>query len=86
MLGETHPDTFFTQFGLASLYRKQRRFDEAEVLALEVYRVYQTALGENHDHTKQVVNRLVELYEDWGRPEQAAEWRAKLPKETSSKR
>ncbi|MCH7557751.1 MAG: hypothetical protein IIB56_09885 [Planctomycetes bacterium] len=29
--------------------------------------------------TQESLNNLVELYEAWGKPEKAAEWRAKLP-------
>jgi hypothetical protein len=28
----------------------------------------------------QSLNNLINLYEAWGKPEQAQEWRAKLPK------
>ena len=59
------------------------RYDEAEALLLRSYEILKdcpedatpaqrTALDEN-------VRRVVELYDAWDRPEQAAEWRAKLP-------
>jgi hypothetical protein len=31
------------------------------------------------------MNNLIELYEAWGKPEKAEEWRAKLPQEESTK-
>jgi hypothetical protein len=30
-------------------------------------------------HTLQSLNNLIELYEAWGKPEKAEEWRARLP-------
>ena len=38
-------------------------------------------LGEEHPDTLDSLNKLVELYEAWGKPEKAEEWRAKLPTE-----
>ena len=36
-------------------------------------------LGEEHPDTLGSLNNLIELYEAWGKPEKAEEWRAKLP-------
>jgi hypothetical protein len=38
------------------------------------------AASTNHKITNKIVNNLIELYEAWGKPEQAEKWRAKLPK------
>jgi len=35
--------------------------------------------GANNPHTQQSLSNLIALYESWGKPEKAAEWRAKLP-------
>ena len=45
------------------------------------YRGYEVALGENHNKTRYTLSQLIGLYEDWDKPDKAAEWRAKLPKE-----
>ena len=37
------------------------------------------ARGENHPANLESLNNLIELYEAWGKPEKAEEWRAKLP-------
>jgi hypothetical protein len=37
-------------------------------------------LGDTHPHTLESWNNLIELYDAWGKPEEAKEWRAKLPK------
>jgi len=57
--------------------REMRRFEEAEARCRASYEILEQALGASSRQTDAAVRRLVELYEDWGRPEQAAEWRAK---------
>jgi len=37
-------------------------------------------LGKQHPRTLSAMNELIKLYEAWGKPEKAEEWRAKLPK------
>ncbi len=54
------------------------RFDDAESALLEAHGILQTALGDEHEQTKRVVGYLADLYDAWGKPEKAAEWRAKL--------
>ena len=36
-------------------------------------------------HPTEALERLVQLYDAWGKPDQAAEWRAKLAKEPTAK-
>ena len=55
----------------------QKRFDEAEPLLLESYRKMQAARGDRHIGTRTALDRIVVLYESWGKPEQARRWRAK---------
>ena len=54
------------------------RFDDAESALLEAHGILQTALGDEHGQTKRVVGYLADLYDAWGKPQKAAEWRAKL--------
>ncbi len=57
-----------------------RRFPEAEEQLLLSHRKLQEMLPEGH---RSIVNRmrsLAELYEAWGKQEEASTWRAKLPK------
>ncbi len=61
-----------------------QRFDDAESTLLEAHGILQTALGDEHEHTKRVVGYLADLYDAWGKPEKAAEWRAKLAEEPES--
>ncbi len=52
-------------------------YDEAESLMLEGYRMLQTVEPMRRIHTNNARLRLVALYEDWGKPEKANEWRDK---------
>jgi len=67
----------------------QKKYAEAEPLLLEAYR----GLAEWKDRTPvpdqdeigRVVEWIVQLYQDWGKPEKAAEWRLKLQPSSSLK-
>ena len=61
---------------LGVILRQQRRFAEAEQVLLDAHRIL--AGGEfGHDpRGLQAVTELVALYEEWGRPAEAARWRA----------
>ncbi len=52
--------------------------DDAESTLLEAHGILQTALGDQHEQTRRVVGYLADLYDAWGKPDKAAEWRAKL--------
>ena len=55
------------------------RYEEAEALLLGSYPVLRETLGPEHERTERNRERLVELYEAWGKPEKAAEYRALAP-------
>ena len=65
--------------GLARTLIAQRRFDQAEPLAAELYNVASARYAADHPLTADAVAVLIDLYDAWGKPEQAAEWRTKLP-------
>ncbi len=60
------------------------RFDDGESALLAAHGILQTAVGDEHEQTKRVVGYLAVLYDAWGKPEKAAEWRAKLPTEQAA--
>jgi tetratricopeptide (TPR) repeat protein len=60
----------------------RRRFAEAERLTLEAYPIVEKEFGPGHRRVAVVVERLVALYEAWGKPERAGEWKAKLEPQT----
>jgi len=60
----------------------QRRYAEAEPLLLSGYQGMierqATIPTDSAPEVEQAGDRIVQLYDDWGKPEQAAEWRAKI--------
>jgi non-specific serine/threonine protein kinase/serine/threonine-protein kinase len=84
VLGDEHPDTMVSIDNLAELLVAQQRFPDAEVLRIEeLERLKQKPAFEARQRDS--IQRLVDLYESWGKTEQAAEWRAKLPATRQSK-
>ncbi|MGH9841172.1 MAG: tetratricopeptide repeat protein [Blastocatellia bacterium] len=55
---------------------KLKRYSEAEEQLLAAYAGLKSARGEQHAQTRTAVSRLIELYEAWGKPDQAAPYRA----------
>ena len=80
VLGKTHRWTCLAQQRLAALYARQKQYEESETYALAAYEGYDAAFGVSHDLTQGLVQQLSELYEAWGRPDEAARWRARLKK------
>ena len=78
VLGASHPDTALTQAKLAAFYQNHRRFPEAEEAALSAYTTWQVRLGDQHPRTRELVQQIATLYDDWKKPDAAAHWRAKV--------
>jgi tetratricopeptide (TPR) repeat protein len=57
----------------------QGRYEEAERALLESHAVLDAAVGPEHPASRRAIRRLVDLYEAWGRPADAAVWRDRLP-------
>jgi tetratricopeptide (TPR) repeat protein len=57
-------------------------FTEGEAELLEALRIVQSALGSDHPRNDQIRRRLAEIYQDWGRPEEAAMYRNAEEEET----
>jgi hypothetical protein len=60
------------------LYKNQSLCKDAENLLLGAIEGRRLKLGDMHPHTLESWHNLIELYEAWGKPEEAEEWRAKL--------
>jgi tetratricopeptide (TPR) repeat protein len=58
-----------------------RRCDEAEPLLLNTYAALRIAPNVPRSRLRQAGERIVRLYEAWGKPEKTAEWRQKLEAE-----
>lgn len=55
------------------------RYDAAEQQLKAAYEGETAMRGPRHRNTRAVVGDLVRLYDAWGKPDEAAMWRAKLP-------
>jgi serine/threonine protein kinase/Tfp pilus assembly protein PilF len=54
------------------------KYEQAEPLLLDTHARLRTLLGEDHQLVRDLVSYLAALYESWGRPEEAARYRALL--------
>jgi non-specific serine/threonine protein kinase/serine/threonine-protein kinase len=81
-LGPDHFRTAICRRNLGAVLTKVGRYEEAEKEVLFGFRVFQ-GYGEAHQRTQGTVRYLIELYEAWGKPQKAAEYRAMLTKEES---
>jgi eukaryotic-like serine/threonine-protein kinase len=68
---------------LSEHYIFVKQYAKAETLSLDTYAIMLHALGPDHPKTQTAIQRLVGLYDAWGRPAKAAEFRAKLTPPTS---
>ena len=75
VLPEGHPSTANTQSNLGDCLRQVGQFEEAETLLKEAYAVLEER-GTDYPPTKTTLERLVLLYEDWGKPEEATKYRS----------
>jgi len=71
VLGGEHPDTLTTMHELASLYRVQAKFGQAEPLFLKILKVRRRVLGEEHPDTLDIMSDLAELQRSQGKYDQA---------------
>ena len=55
------------------------RYEEAGPLVVESYPVIRAEYGDGHAETRNALQRIIRLYEAWGKPDKAAEYRALLP-------
>jgi tetratricopeptide (TPR) repeat protein len=73
LLGKEHPDTLTSMTNLASTYREQGRWKEAEELQVSVIEANKRVLGEEHPHTLTGMFNLASTYRKQGRWKEAEE-------------
>ena len=56
------------------MYASKFQFDEAEKSLLEAHKSLNASFGAEHKRTQDVITALGDLYESWGKPENAATW------------
>jgi tetratricopeptide (TPR) repeat protein len=66
-----------TKSALAGALMAQKRYADAEPLLLEARRELDLSSSARADDIKVTTSRLIDLYRDWGKPDQAAAWRAR---------
>lgn len=64
LLGVMHLSTLMSMANLASSYRNQGRWKEAEVLGVEVLEIRKTVLGAEHPNTLTSMNNLAATFYD----------------------
>jgi hypothetical protein len=77
-LRKDHPDVLESKNDLGVQYHELRRSQDSELLLLEAVRDRRLKLGDSHPHTLESWDHLIELYEAWGKSEEAEKWRVKL--------
>lgn len=75
-LPKDHFWTAVANSALGKCLTTQKRFIEAEPLLIESYHTLNSRLGQRDPRTIESLRRLVSLYQDWNKPEQAAQYRA----------
>ena len=79
-LGADHWKTANARSHLGECLTKMKRYADAEQELLQAHPILNTdaAVGPHHRRTRLAVERLVLLYEAWGKPDKAAEYGAML--------
>ena len=75
--------TFSTRGMLGEIFRREKKYDQAEKLLLSAYDAMKQHEDKATTGDKAAINETIEsltmLYEDWGKPEKAGQWRALRP-------
>jgi serine/threonine protein kinase/Flp pilus assembly protein TadD len=75
-----HPGRALDLAELADVLRHQGKFEEAERLALEALEIALRHYDASAPSAQRVYATLTELYDDWGKPSEAARYRRRLSK------
>jgi serine/threonine protein kinase/tetratricopeptide (TPR) repeat protein len=77
---KNHWEIAYAESSLGYCLTALRKFEEAEPLLVENYKIIKSNRGEKHKLTLEVIERIVKLYQSWGKPDKAKEYEAKLKK------
>jgi len=77
-LSGEHMVTLFFEANYGRCLALMSRFEEAEQHLLDAYHGIERTLGPEHARARSSLKRIIQLYEAWGRPEEAAKWQAIL--------
>ncbi len=73
--------TLQIQAGLGICLIKQKLYERAEKILLDVYQRRLKLLSPQHSTVHSSLRGLSTLYSEWGKPEEAASWQEKLPQQ-----
>lgn len=76
--GEQHPWTAETPENPGLLHTAQGDYAAAESLLTVSYTTLRNLFGPEHEGVQKGARHLVDLYDAWGKPQQAAAWRDTL--------
>ena len=77
-LGPEHPDVGLAHLGYGDALRIQKKYAEAEAPLLRALAIMSKANGEEAGITQRTLKAVVKLYTEWGKPEKAAAYTARL--------
>jgi hypothetical protein len=77
-LGPDHPDVGLVLLGYGDTLRLQKKFAEAEAPMLRAAAILSKANGEEAGITQRTLKAVVKLYTEWGKPEKAATYTARI--------
>jgi serine/threonine protein kinase/tetratricopeptide (TPR) repeat protein len=78
ILGENHWDTAAARSLLGGCLTKVGKYAQAEKLLTESLEIVKKQFGQEHPRTQAALRRVADLYDSWGRPKQAAVYKAGL--------
>jgi serine/threonine-protein kinase len=70
-----HWQTASAQSALGRCLAKERRFREAEPMLVDAFDRLRADRGPEHERTLDALQNVIDLYEAWGKPDKAAEYR-----------
>ena len=76
--GRGPPEVVVLTYALANALIRQNKFEAAEIQLLTGYSSLKKRFGSGDVRTGQAMNYLISLYDRWGKPEKAVEWRTRL--------
>jgi serine/threonine-protein kinase len=79
VLPEGHWQVAEAQSLLGACLTARQEYEDAEEHLLHSVDVLRASRGPADEHTRTAIRRLGELYEAWGRPQEAAKYRATAP-------
>ncbi|MGD2110326.1 MAG: tetratricopeptide repeat protein [Phycisphaerae bacterium] len=70
--GHWYTGAFLGNYGECLM--EMERYEDAEAVLLEAHDLLMKKLGPDHDRTQKIAAFLADLYERWGKPEEAVQW------------